>query len=330
MEPLDPIALIQPRRKIHGVSAVLLPFKEASDSVGEIDWQAFERLLTRTVDAGLTPAVNMDTGYANLLDAPTRADILKRTRELLAAKPFMAGSYVSDQPGSGFAADDYAREIETIQSVGAVPVIFQSYGLAHQSDDAIVASYQKIADWCDSFVAFELGQMFAPFGKIYSLDVYSQLMDIDRCIGAKHSSLCRELEWRRLLLRNERRPEFRVFTGNDLAIDMVIYGSDYLLGLSAFAPDAFAERDRLWEAGDAAWNEWNDLLQHLGFLAFRDPVPAYKHSAAVFLKERGWIDSDATPAGAGRRGQADRELLGQLARQVEDKLAAASTTANRS
>ena len=31
-----------------------------------------------------------------------------------------------------------------------------------------------------------------------------------------------------------------VLTGNDLAIDMVMYGSDYLLGLSTFAPEAFA------------------------------------------------------------------------------------------
>ncbi len=37
-----------------------------------------------------------------------------------------------------------------------------------------------------------------------------------------------------------RRPDFKVLTGNDLAIDMVIYGSDYLLGLSTFAPDAFS------------------------------------------------------------------------------------------
>ena len=36
--------------------------------------------------------------------------------------------------------------------------------------------------------------------------------------------------------------EFRVYAGNDLAIDMVAYGSDYLLGLSTLAPNAFAER----------------------------------------------------------------------------------------
>ena len=41
-------------------------------------------------------------------------------------------------------------------------------------------------------------------------------------------------------IAHERRPDFLVLTGNDLGIDMVMYGSDYLLGLSTFAPDLFA------------------------------------------------------------------------------------------
>ncbi|NIR37108.1 MAG: dihydrodipicolinate synthase family protein, partial [Actinobacteria bacterium] len=76
-----------------------------------------------------------------------------------------------------------------------------------------------------------------------------------QCIGAKHSSLQRQPEWERLALRDEVRPDFMVLTGNDLAIDMVMYGSDYLLGLSTFAPDRFADRDRLWADGDPAFHE---------------------------------------------------------------------------
>ena len=72
-------------------------------------------------------------------------------------------------------------------------------------------------------------------------------------------------------MRDERRPDFNVFTGNDLAVDMVMYGSDYLLGLSTFAPDVFAKRDHLWETGDPAFHELNDALQYLGFFAFRTP-----------------------------------------------------------
>jgi hypothetical protein len=49
--------------------------------------------------------------------------------------------------------------------------------------------------------------------------------------GLKHSSLRRDLEWERLEVRDRVRPGFRLMTGNDLAIDLVVHGSDYLLGL---------------------------------------------------------------------------------------------------
>ena len=39
---------------------------------GAVDWSGLESLLRQTVDAGLVPAVNMDTGYVQLLDADTR------------------------------------------------------------------------------------------------------------------------------------------------------------------------------------------------------------------------------------------------------------------
>ena len=38
-------------------------------------------------------------------------------------------------------------------------------------------------------------------------------------------------------------------------IDMIEYGSDYLLGLAAFSPALFAKRDALWVAGlELVWN----------------------------------------------------------------------------
>ena len=107
-------------------------------------------------------------------------------------------------------------------------------------------------------------------------------MLITNTVSAAYSSLQRLPEWPRLELRNRIRPDFKVFTGNDLAIDMVMYGSDYLLGLSTFAPDAFARRDAMWETGDPRFYELNDLLQYLGSFTFRDPTPAYKRSAAMF------------------------------------------------
>ena len=55
--PYDPQELRHPGRKITGMSAILLPFTEG----GRIDWESFEQHIERTAQAGLTPAVNMDT-----------------------------------------------------------------------------------------------------------------------------------------------------------------------------------------------------------------------------------------------------------------------------
>jgi hypothetical protein len=107
-----------------------------------------------------------------------------------------------------------------------------------------------------------------------------------------------------------------VLTGNDLGIDMIMYGSDYLLGLSTFAPDLFARRDTLWAAQAPGFYELNDLLQYLGCFAFRPPVPAYKHSAAQFLKLRGWIGCDRTHPAVPQRPDSDRAVLRDILQQL--------------
>ncbi len=201
------------------------------------------------------------------------------------------------------------KQIEQIVSFGGLPIVFQSFGLTSQSDEALIRAYEVLGKAAGKFLAFELGTMFAPFGKIYSLEVYEALIKIPQCLGAKHSSLDRDLEWKRIAIRDRVRPDFQVLTGNDLAIDMVFYGSDYLLGLSTFAPDLFALRDRWWLEGDARAISLNDILQYLGFFAFRSPVPAYKHSAAQFLKLRGWLECDDTYPGSPSRPASDVAVL---------------------
>jgi dihydrodipicolinate synthase/N-acetylneuraminate lyase len=307
----DPTRMIRPRRRITGASAVLLPF-----AGGAIDWPGFAAHVARTADAGLTPAVNMDTGYVHLLEDATRLEVLDRTRQALAGRPFLAGAFVADRPGSRFDRNAYLRQVEPITARGGTPVLFPSHGLTGQADSEIVAAYAEIGRHAGRFIAFELGEVFAPFGRIYSLDVYRGLLGISQCVGAKHSSLRRDLEWQRLALRDATRPDFHVFTGNDLAIDMVMYGSDYLLGLSTFAPDLFAKRDAFWATGNPAFYELNDVLQYLGFLAFRAPVPAYKHSAAMFLHLRGWIATDATHPNSPVRPASDRAIFREIGRQL--------------
>jgi dihydrodipicolinate synthase/N-acetylneuraminate lyase len=296
---------IIPRRKITGYSAALLPFR----ADGAIDWDGFCAHVARTAAAGLVPAVNMDTGFGNLIDDQTRVDVLRRTRDTIPGQLFTAGAFVPSQSGDSFAPDAYYRQLDQIQAFGGIPTIFQSFGLTRLPTAQLIAAYAAFGRHAPQFIAFELGTMFAPFGKIYDLATYEGLLGIKECLGAKHSSLSRQLEWERLALRDRIRPDFKVFTGNDLAIDMVMYGSDYLLGLSTFAPDYFALRDRYWLEGDARFYELNDLLQYLGHFAFRPPVPAYKHTAAQFLKLRGWINCDATHPAPPTRPPTDIEIL---------------------
>ena len=308
----DPLALLRPRRQIDGISAILLPLTEA----GAIDWPGFTAHVLRTADAGLTPAVNMDTGYGNLLDPADKLAVLDATRSALGGRRFVAGAFVVDAPGSGFDRPAYQREVAAVVERGGTPVVCQSFGLTALPAPDLIAAYDRLGQDCDGFIAFELGTMFAPFGAIYPLDVYRGLLGVRKCLGAKHSSLRREPEWERLALRDAVRPDFRVYTGNDLAIDMVMYGSDYLLGLSTFAPEAFARRDEYWKTGDPRFYEWNDVLQYLGFFAFRPPVPAYKHSAAMFLKLRGQIGCDATHPRSRTRPDADRAVLADIVERL--------------
>lgn len=297
------------------MSAILLPFSAA----GVPDWSAFDAHVERTLAAGLIPAVNMDTGYVQLLEPELRRTVLRRTAGI-AGERFVAGAFVADGPGSAFDLDGYRAATAEIADRGGLPVVFPSHGLAALDEDGWVAAHAELAAGLDRFLAFELGPRFVPYGRIYSLDAYRGLLGIPACVGAKHSSLAREPEWERLAARDELRPGFLVLTGNDLAIDMVVYGSDYLLGLSTMAPDAFAERDRRWAEGDPSFYELNDVLQYLGAFTFREPVPAYRHSAAQVLALRGWAGSDRVPEGVPRRPESDVAVLRTLLDRLEEAM----------
>ena len=260
----------------------------------------------------------MDTGYVHLLDDATRRRVLAETRNTLGGGEFVAGAFVADRPGDALNLDAYRRAIDAIQEHGGLPILFQSHGLI--SHCRATACSMPTGPW-DAIVRGILpsswGRRSLPSAAFTISKLTPACSTSPACIGAKHSSL--EPRARMAAARCcaiERRPDFLVLTGNDLAIDMIKYGSDYLLGLSTFAPDLFARRDALWAAGDAAFYELNDVLQYLGFFAFRPPVPAYKHSAAQFLKQRGWISCDNTHPQSPQRPASDHEILRDIAHRL--------------
>jgi dihydrodipicolinate synthase/N-acetylneuraminate lyase len=299
------------RRKVEGISAALLPYRPN----GEVAVDSFVQHLIATHRAGLINAVNMDTGYANYLGDSEKREVLGWTREAVGKSvPFVGGAYIDN--GVGAPADLYRQQVEAILEFGGIPILFPSKHLHGKSAREKEAVYREVCRGCTKVLAFELGPMFADCGEIFDEETVRRLMGIPEIVGMKHSSLSRKLELERLALRDRHRPDFRIYTGNDLGINMIEYGSDYLLGLATLAPEKFAERDRLWESGDPAYYEVSDALQYLGNVVFRNPVPAYKHSAAVFLHMAGRIPSERTHPRNPQRPQWEQGILKDCRRRL--------------
>jgi dihydrodipicolinate synthase/N-acetylneuraminate lyase len=299
-------------RKIQGIAATLLPF----ESDGRIAVEAFQNHLRATQSCGLINAVNMDTGYVNYLSDSEKLDVLRWAREALGKDAsLVAGAYIEGQPGDIVAL--YRKQMDAIVAYGGIPILFQTSRMRGKCSAEKSTIYQQICRGYPHVLAFELGPMFAPNGEIFDSEMVRRLLDIPEIKGMKHSSLDRLIELERLALRDAHRPEFHIYTGNDLGINMIEYGSDYLLGLATLAPEKFAERDRLWNAGDPAYYALADALQYLGNVAFRVPVPAYKHSAAVFLHLTDRIPTDRPHPLNPKRPAWEAEILRDCARRLE-------------
>ena len=201
-------------RTIEGISAVLLPF--TSDD--RIDWASYRSLLDTTWAAGLSPAVNMDTGYVHLLTAEERARVLAETRDVAAGRRFIAGAFIEGDTRPPAVA--YGEAIDRIRAHGGTPILFQCSALGQLSEDAVINVYTEVGRTGGPLLAFELGTMFAPFGRIYSPTRSGA------CSPSTRSR--REAPRRSICVRvgdsdpRSRRPEF--ITGND-SIDMVFYGA---------------------------------------------------------------------------------------------------------
>lgn len=301
-----------PGRKVEGIAAALLPFTKDR----RVDVEAFQTHLRRTHEAGLVNAVNMDTGYVNYLNEQERLSVLQWTRDALGPDTrFIAGAYIEDAEGEIVSL--YRRRMDLIVAHGGTPILFQSLRLHGLSAKEKIAIYRDVCRGYAAVLGFELGKMFAANGEIFDEETLRGLMEIPELIGLKHSSLDRMEEFRRLALRDEVRPEFRIYTGNDLAVNMIEYGSDYLLGLATFDPESFVRRDRLWAAGDPAYYGLSDALQHLGNVAFRKPIPAYKHSAAIYLHVSGKISSPNTHSLSPRRPEWEADLMRDCSDRIE-------------
>ena len=93
------------------------------------------------------------------------------------------------------------------------------------------------------------------------------------------------------------------------------------LGATSSASSAKKSEDSVfWEEEDERYYELADALQYLGNVGFRTPVPAYKHSCAVFqhLLER--IPSSDPHPSCPRRPDWEEEIMQDCALRLGYKL----------
>ncbi len=298
-------------RAPHIIAALSVPVSEA----GKIDFDVFARDLERTAQYGIEPAVLMDTYQINHCTLDDQIKGLETTREVMDGRAFTAGVYVEDEI-SGDGIEDiiraYRGKIEQLEErYGASPIVFQTERLKDADAATVVRVYEGLAEASrGGLKAFELSPVFAPNGWMFPDDALIEILEGDKWAGAKHSSLDPSMEW--ALLRKVHRIGKKLYTGNDYDFaSMMYYGSDALLGIATFMPDKFRElADALRDGDLVRYHDLGSRMEFLGRVAFQPPVPAYKHSAAMVKKMRGWYPTDhVLPGNPLRRDEAHREGL---------------------
>lgn len=294
---------LTPARRIDGCAALLLPY----DEDGRPDLDALADLVQRTYAAGLTPAINTTAGYADLLTDDERDDALTVTAGVARGRRFLAA--VLPESSAAPLAVRYARAMARVRRQGGTPMMWPCSALTTLDDDAVADAYQEATVDQPGALAVEIAPALDDGSRVYSLDLFQRLTDIPTLGGVFHVSHSRVPEWYRLEARDTRRPEFRVYSGHELAIDMPAYGSDYVLASAGVLPEAFRMRDRLWTSGDAQVTELNDALQFVSAVIHRAPIAAARHSAAHVLAMRGALSGAWPHPGSARRPDAELDLL---------------------
>jgi 4-hydroxy-tetrahydrodipicolinate synthase len=171
-------------RKVQGIAAALLPYRID----GKVDVDAYQKHLVATHRVNLTNAVNMDTGYVNLLTEKEKREVLGWTRDALEkGATFVAGAHIENLEGDTVAL--YRQQLDAIVGSGAVPILFQTARLHGKSAKEKVATYAAICKDYPQVLAFELSPRFASNGEIFDESTVRGLLEIPELKGMKHSSL---------------------------------------------------------------------------------------------------------------------------------------------
>jgi hypothetical protein len=302
---------LTPGRTIDGVAALPVWLGVSR----RLDLAGLAARIEATFATGLTPAVNLHAGAVDLLGRDDRTDVLTTAAGVARGRRFIAGT----GPTSDAAplSVRYGRAVDAIVRQGGTPVLLPVPELATLDGDALAYLWRQATAGHRGVLIVEMAAECGMAADPYTPDVVTRLIDVASLGGLVHATFDRATEWARVEARDIARPEFRIYSGHERALDMVSYGSDYLLGVAGCAPEAFARRDRAWRAGEALGFELNDALQALGALLYRDPVGGARHGAVQWLQVRGLDDGAAALAGVSPRPDSDRALYSDLAARLD-------------
>jgi hypothetical protein len=286
---------------------------------GRIDLPGLADRLQVTLAAGLTPAVNLFAGSVERLALDQRIDILSTAAGVARGRRFIAGTLPTDD--SAPLAVRYGRAVDAVARQGGTPVLLPVRELLALDGEALAHLWRQATAGHRGVLIIEMAAAFGSPAPLYATELVPRLLDVGSLGGLVHASLDRGAEWARIEARDVARPEFRIYSGHERALDMVTYGSDYLLAGAGCAPEAFAARDRAWRGGDAVGFELNDALQALGALLYRAPVDGARHGALQWLQARGLADRATAVPGVARRPDTDLALYRELSTRLDSLLA---------
>jgi hypothetical protein len=286
---------------------------------GRIDLPGLATRLQATFAAGLTPAVNLYGGSVECLTADQRTDVLSTAAGVARGRRFIAGTWPTDDTSP--LAIRYGRAIDAVVRQGGTPLLLPIRELAALDGDALAHLWRQATAGHRGVLVIEMADAFGSPAPLLAAGVVTRLLDIASLGGLVHASLDRGAEWARVEARDAARPDFRIYSGHERALDMVGYGSDYLLATAGCAPEAFAARDRAWRAGNPLGFELNDVLQALGALLYRAPLGGARHGALQWLHVRGTIADPRPVPGLDRRPDSDLAILRGIGDRLDALLA---------
>ena len=306
---------LTPSRTIDGAAALPV-WLEAS---GRLDLSGLAARLQETFAAGLTPAVNLFAGSVDWLGREQRIDVLATAAGVARGRRFIAGTLPTEDAAP--LAARYGRAVDAVVRQGGTPVLLPIRELATLDGDALAHLWRQATAGHRGVLVIEMAAAFDAPAPLYSADVVTRILDIASLGGLVHASLDRGVEWARIEARDVARPDFRIYSGHERALDMVAYGSDYLLATAGCAPEAFAARDRAWRQGAPIGFELNDALQALATLLYRDPIDGARHGALQWLQARGVLGRPSPAPGIVLRPDSDLALYQEIHTRLESLLA---------